>query len=290
MTKPAPELAELQRWMQAVITHESGVATALDSADARQHIDIGADGVEAVVTRSNAQTSVERLAIYGNAYFARLLECLREFFPALTHALGEEVFDQFALEYLHRYPSTSYTLEHLADRFPSFLRETKPEDKVELSWPDFLVDLAELELAIGRVFDGPGPEKLPRLTSERLAAVPAEVWPAARLVPVPCLRLLEFAWPVSDYYTAFRDGEAPTIPHPESTYLALTRRDYVVHRLPLSAEQHTLLSALLEGETIDTAIERCAEHSDDLEQLAANLSAWFRDWASAELFLDVRLP
>ena len=44
--------------------------------------------------RSQALTALERLAIYGHAYYARLLECLREEFPVLKHALGEELFDE----------------------------------------------------------------------------------------------------------------------------------------------------------------------------------------------------
>src|SRR6516225_11362495 len=123
---PRRGLGQIQRWMQAAIMHPAGVAEGIASAEARGHIDVGPDEAESVVTRSRALTALDRLAIYGYAYYARLLECLREEFPVLKHALGAEVFDAFAAEYLQQYPSRSYTLLQLGANFPRFLAETRP--------------------------------------------------------------------------------------------------------------------------------------------------------------------
>ena len=121
------DLGQIQRWMQAAIMHPVGVEEGIASAEARRHIDIGPDEAETVVTRSRALTAMDRLAIYGYAYYARLLECMREEFPVLKHALGEEVFDAFAVGYLQQYPSRSYTLFQLAANFPQYLAETRPD-------------------------------------------------------------------------------------------------------------------------------------------------------------------
>jgi hypothetical protein len=117
------ELGQIQRWMQAAIMHPLGIA----SAEARGQIDVGPDQAETVVTRSRALTALERLEIYGYAYYARLLECLREEFPVMKHALSEEVFDAFAVGYLQQYPSRTYTLFQLGTNFPRYLAETRPE-------------------------------------------------------------------------------------------------------------------------------------------------------------------
>src|SRR5260370_24135808 len=150
-------LGQIQRWMQATITHPVGVAEGAASEPARSQIDVGPDGLESVVTRSRALTAIERLEIYSHAYYARLLECLREEFPVLKHALGEEVFDAFAVGYLEKYPSRRYTLFQLGDYFPRFLAETRPltptplpsgekgrgegceGDRLPADWPDFLI-------------------------------------------------------------------------------------------------------------------------------------------------------
>src|ERR1700757_621162 len=94
------DLGQIQRWMQAVLMHPVGVAEGIASVEARRHIDVGADEAETGVTRSRALTALERLGIYSYAYYARLLECLREEFPVLMHALTQEVFDTFAVGYL----------------------------------------------------------------------------------------------------------------------------------------------------------------------------------------------
>src|ERR1700736_3403699 len=126
MHKPRHALDQIQRWMQAAVMHPEGVVHGMNSAEARRHIDAGADEAETVLTRSKALTAAERLAVYGSAYFARLLECMREEFPATAHALGEELFDSFAAAYLQECPSRSYTLCQLGGRFPGFLVQTRP--------------------------------------------------------------------------------------------------------------------------------------------------------------------
>src|SRR5438105_5881909 len=126
---PSPQPLDIvQRWMQAVIMHPDGVDAGLASEAAREHLDVAPENVEQVISRSAAQTSIERLSIYANAYYARLLECLGEEFPVLKKTLGEETFDAFAFDYLQRYPSQSYTLGKLGENFTRYLAETRPAD------------------------------------------------------------------------------------------------------------------------------------------------------------------
>ncbi len=296
MTRPrqARDLNQLQRWMQAVIMHPDGVAAGICSESAQQHIGVRPERVETVVCRSQNQTSIERLQVYANAYYARLLECLRGEFPALVHALGPETFDGFGLAYLQSYPSTSYTLANLGRNFPRFLAETRPADAVhELrpSWPDFLIDLATVERTYSEVFDGSGIEDQRILQPEDLAAVSPEQWPEARLTPVPCLRLLTLAYPVHEYISAVRHETETVIPDPSPTHLVVTRREYIVRRRSVSPLEYTLLAALANGETVGSAIERTASAPDaDLDSLAIQLQQWFKTWATAAYFQAVALP
>jgi hypothetical protein len=288
------DLGQIQRWMQAAIMHPVGVAEGIASAEARDHIDVGPDEAETVVTRSRAQTSLERLAIYGYAYYARLLECLREEFPVLKHALGEEVFDAFAVGYLQQYPSRNYTLFQLGANFPRYLAETRPEgggEGLPADWPEFLIDLATLERTFNEVFDGPGVERERLLDADQLQILPPERLLEARLVGVPCLRLLTLRYPVHQYFTAVRRHQDPDPPGPAETCLAVTRWCYVVRHFELSRPAYELLHALVAGERVGVAINRAAESAGpDLERLATNLQAWFHDWAAEGFFraLDLR--
>ncbi len=238
---PAPALDVVQSWFQAVVTHPGGVEQGVASPAARQLVRLDRGQLEAMVRRSSRLTAEERLSIYANAYYARLLECLGDCLPVLKRVVGAPVFDAFAFDYLQRYPSRSYTLDRLAENFPRFLRETRPDagdaaESAEPGWPDFLIDLATFEWSIAKVFDGPGAEGQPLLTAADLAALngtaaagssdpagrtdhadaaggtgngvadpgAAARFAAGRLVPVPCLRLLSLRFPINAFYSAAR--------------------------------------------------------------------------------------
>lgn len=294
-----PSLSAIQRWMQAVITHPDGVEPGLASDAARQQIAVGPDGCQSVIARSHNLTSIERLAIYQNAYFARLLECLRSIFPMVARTIGDEAFDALAIGYLQACPSQSYTLDALGDRFATFLDETRPDRDEQgqptEEWPDFLIDLATLEWAIAQVFDGPGIEHRPTLTAEQLLSIPPQDWPEVRLLPAPCLRLLSFRFPVNEFFTQLRElpaeAEPPDIPPVGPSWLALARKDFVVRRHALAQPQYELLAALIAGETIGGAIAKFAAAAEaDLDTLAAQLNEWFHTWAAAGFFIGFDLP
>jgi hypothetical protein len=295
ITQPPLDLERLQRWMQTAVAHPAGVDEGIACAEARQHLDIAPERIEHVLTRSQAQTALERLSIYGSAYYARLIECLREEFPVLRHALGEEIFDGFAVGYLQEYPSQSYTLFKLAAHFPRYLAESCPDpgedENGAANWSQFLIDLAALELAFNEVFDGPGTEGARLLDASHLGALAVERLPEARLVCVDCLRLLALRYPVHTYFTAVRRKEQVELPAAADTFLAVTRRDYVVRHYEVSRPAYQLLSALLTGQSIGEAIQRAADAArPEMQQLTTDLRQWFHDWAAEGFFRAVELP
>jgi len=292
------QLAQIQRWLQAVITHPDGVEAALSSSEARAEIDVPPERIEDVVEPSTRRTSIERLEVYANAYYARLLECLRDEFPALLHAVGEEVFDGLAFGYLQSYPSQSYTLSELSRQFAQYLEETRPRDEDdpsgEPSWPDFMIDLVRLERCYSDIFDGLGAERLALLRAEDLRDLAPEAWAGSRLTCVPCLRLLSLRYPVHEYATAVREKQDPDLPDPEPTWLAVSRINYVVRRWTLTRVQFELLTALIAGETVGSAIEGAAklavESGESVDRLAENLRDWFAEWSAAGFFLAIQHP
>jgi hypothetical protein len=308
----ATELDRVQRWFHAVVTHPDGVETGADSENARALSALGANAIEKLVTRSKALTAAERLGIYANAYYTRLLECLGEVFPIVKRALGDEAFEGFAFGYLQKYPSRSHTLNELGRDFPRYLSETRPSPEAEQDeqsvsenagesearltpeWPDFLIDLARLEWAIYEVFDGPGVEGERLLSADDLLDISPDHWAQSRLQTVPCLQLLATRFPVNAYYSAARatkDDESIPLPAPAESFVALTRRESIVRRYHLSRPEFELLNAILEGRTVGEAIERAAAVAgDDFTALAANLQLWFRNWTAEGFFQSVRRP
>jgi hypothetical protein len=284
-------LESLQRWMQRVITHPEGIAAGINSAEARRQIDICSEDVESVIRPSHALNSIQRLEIYGNAYYARLIECLAAEFPATRHLVGEDAFSGFVLEYLQQFPSTSYTLGDLGERFPQYLAEARPPRETdEPDWADFLIDMATLERIYSDVFDGPGEEGRPLLNADRLRKFPPQEWEQLRLVTAPSLRLIELRFPVHEYASAVRAATEPTIPAPAPTLLAINRRDYIVRRRTLEQLPFAILRRLADGQTLGEAISQSVEaEGPPPGDLAARLEDWFRTWTAAGYFVDVEL-
>jgi hypothetical protein len=288
MTGDPLKLDQIQKWMQSVITHPEGVVAGVESPDAQSQIPVTPNAVDRIVGRSQSLTSLERLQIYGNAYYARLVECLRDEFPVVAYALGEESFAGYALGYLQSYPSQSDTLSQLGANLPRFLAEIQTDHAPELS--RFLVDLARLERIYSEVFDGPGSEGEAPLSPESLAEIPPDAWPEVKLLPVPSLRLERFAFPVHEFVTSVRKESSPKIPEPANTYLAINRRDFIVRRAAVSALQYELLGNLIAGLPLGEAISKSLENSEtDFDELAGQLQAWFQDWTTWQFFAGVEV-
>lgn len=181
--------------------------------------------IEAVIADANGQLSpTERIGIYARSFHGRLLQSLEAEYPVLKHALGEELFAQFASGYLHSYPPNSYTLTHLGKNFPKYLRQTRPEDSSEL-WPEFLIDLATLERTFFEVYHGDGPENSDHPPATKPQEIANEPW----------TRTLNLAFPTHDYFQAARlhlrepdKHDAPEFPAPQPTALIIYRRDFQV--------------------------------------------------------------
>ncbi len=289
MNPPQHDLETIQRWMQSVIMCPGGVTAGADSKQARELIDISPAQIGEVVNPSSRLDAVGRLEVYADAYFARLLECMRSEFPVLAMTMGEELFDELVVGYLNAYPSRTYTLGRLGANFARYLQESCPRD--DRVWADFMIDLARLEWTFNEIFDGPGSENDSPLTPADLADVSPEQWPHAGLVAAVPLRLMQFAYPVSRYYGQRRRDDSVPIPQPCESYVAISRRDYTVRRHELTHAQFELLRSLFDGRTVAEAIAHSAEFDDaPWDQFAAKLQEWFRQWAAEQIFSRIVLP
>ena len=209
--------------------------------------------------------------------------------------LGEEVFAGFALSYLREFPSQSYTLGRLADRFVEFLDRTRKErfstapTQAKPDWATFLVELARLEHTIDQVFDGPGHEQQPPDLRAALDLLPPQAWSDLRFIPAVCLRLLAFEFPVNDFYSSFRAGHSLSLPPTQRTYLALTRQNYVVRRYPLTLTEFHLLANLVEGQTLQSALSTLHKHLPNHKFTEEQFFTWFSNWTRANFFSQVQV-
>ncbi len=267
-------LDTMQHWMQAVIMAKGDDDEAIESKEATAWLQ--PEQARQFILPSRTLGAVERLHIYRRMYILRFCEVLQSDFEAFSDYVGEEKFEELVTDYVSIYPSTSYSLNPLSYRFPEFLRS-----RSDLKRKEFLVELAELELAISQVFDMP---QSPLLTSEEITSVAPDRWGDVLLKPITALRLLEFQYPVNDYLNAFRSGDSPPKMGKKKTYVLVYRPKYSMRREPMSRDAYTLLKEILSGKTLEEAVESSIEQGIGSKRLEQKLFDWFKDWVSSGIF------
>ena len=279
MPREAPHLDRIERWMYSVVTHPDGAEAGI-KANSTLNNELALK-LEQTVLPSDELTSLDRISIYANMYFWRLIEVMSHEYPTVSHVLGEELFNKVVKNYLTHHPSTYYNLNQLSNKFPFYLlAEVK-----DIPHQEFVAAVATVERAMEDVFDERHVERIP---IETLQKIPDEKWADIRLQFNPALYLLELDYPVNAYMTAVREDRHMNIPQPEKTFVAVYRCNYKVWRDDLDRDRYLLLSRLKGGETLGAALEACAVLPDvDIDLLSANLGEWFKEWATQEFFCGI---
>ncbi|MDQ4148143.1 MAG: DNA-binding domain-containing protein [Pseudomonadota bacterium] len=94
--------------------------------------------IEAI--RPSGIAADERLKIYKNNVYVRLIEALEAAYPAVRRLVGDQFFHFAAREYIHAHPPRSRTLVCYGGDFPDFLARFEAAASVP-----YLADVARLE-------------------------------------------------------------------------------------------------------------------------------------------------
>ncbi len=211
--------------------------------------------------------------LYLVAYRARLAGALRDNFPVLHRALGDEAFNALAGNYIDAHPSHFRSIRWFGDKLVSFL-DAAPE---RLPHPA-LADIARMDWAICCAFDAAGavPFSLPDL-----AALSPEEWPAHRFSLLPSARLIGLAWCVEPVWRALNEDEGADteVPEPSSHALLVWRPQLECLWRSIETTEATTLRALMNGATFAECCMVIAETgTPDPAKIAAGLlQRWVSD-------------
>ncbi len=124
----------------------------------------------------------ERLQIYHDAYRLRLIDALRNDYPALEAYLGEDEFIVLTKDFIAEYPSNHPSLRWLGKALPDFLRgHIRWKERIEI------VELAEFEWQQVMTFDA---TDTALTTIDDLRVLLPEQWMTLRLSLHPSLQLM----------------------------------------------------------------------------------------------------
>jgi hypothetical protein len=249
----------------------------------------------ALIKPNDRLSSFERLQIYNQQYWFRIMGSLSEDFPGLRSLLGERKFEKLAVAYLNECPSESFTLRNLGARLEAWLRV---HDQYIAGVKRAALDMVRLEWANIEAFDA---LDLPVIS----AAGAGKIAGGTVFRLQPHLHLLECAYPVDELLRRSRRLEAQNetasnavlnfpqkarirrsaLPRPGKVYLAVHRLQGAVYFKRLTRDAFALLTALGEGKSLEKAIEASLLRSRRrVDQIGAQLQEWFQDWVSLGWF------
>jgi hypothetical protein len=270
--------------MFALITAPEGVEKGL------AELGVSREELARVIAGDGRASAIERLDVYANMYFFRILEVLRGYFPRLLAALGDDAFHDLVTDYLLRHPSRHPSLRYVGRHLPAFVRAEGPGRA-----RPWLAELAALEWARLDVFDRADDpllsrEALAALAPEAFAELPLALIGAHELVPAR--HAIELVWREAGADAAPASGPAaapsdPPLAGDGPALLVWRRGAEVFHRRLPSAEQRALALVGAGGAGAGVSFGAlCAALAADAgsdEEAAGQAAALLGRWLADEL-------
>jgi hypothetical protein len=242
------DLRHIQRCFQKSLCHED-------------------DSITEFIIKPSVQTVSHRLKIYDDDYFMRLHESMQDDFEMLHQYLGDRVFQSLVKDYLHEYPSHSYTLRELGFRFPQFLADHQKGPEV--------IELSRFECEILKSRFSADAEVL---SLAHIKNISAEQWENIKFHFHPSLRTLSLDYNTLDLWLSL-DKKTPIISSPlELPAIHLIwRYDYKIYFRRATEMEAALLKAIGDGNAFSLACKIMLDYGSEnqvIEWVIATISAW----------------
>ncbi len=210
--------------------------------DLQQYLLGDSSAITGAVVDAPPLPAAQRLAIYGNAYVARLIDALGETYPVLRAVLGDEDFGALGREFIAAHPSVHRSIRWYGAELAQFVAERPP-----FSEQPIFAELALLEWTLAEVFDA---ADAACVTRAELAALEPAAWSTLQLQFHPSLKRLQLCWNTVPVWRAMNRDERPPDPKcAEPTPWLLWRQNFQNLFRSMSADEAAALDAARSGKT-----------------------------------------
>lgn len=222
----------------------------------------------------------ERLQIYHEAYRLRLIDALRNDYPALEAYVGDDEFIALAIEFIAEYPSRHPSLRWLGEKLPDFLR-------IHTHWKEHIeaVELAEFEWRQVMAFDAADTELA---ILDHVRTLQPEQWLQMQLTFHPSLQLLTcFSNAPTLWNTLIKDNIAIDIETtPDAQAWLIWREELQVIYRPLDNSEYWALTKFINHARFsDVCGGLCQWFSE--EQVPMQAAQYFQQWIHGGLVSEV---
>ncbi len=230
---------------------------------------------DSIIVSDRRLDARRRIEIYSTAYFQRLLDVMREDFPATRTVVGDEIFARLVRQYLAAHPPSEPSVFGVGRFLPGFLAA---HNEIE----NFVSDLAALERATIEVFHGPDAAAL---SADAMRAIAPERWPALVMRTHPALKLLDCRFDVGPALRAFSDGAQWSRPVATPVSIVVWRQGSQVYYRTLEPGERDALGLAMEGAAFAAICAAASEkiEGEPVEAINRMLARWLSDGLLAAL-------
>lgn len=192
------------------------------------------------------------LAVYRDAFVARLCRGIGQNFPTLRRVLGASELERLVAGYVARHPPRGYEFARVGAALAAYIPTHRFGADFGVA-PAVLADVAAVEQAELEVCDAP--DDGPAVPAAALAEVPADAWPGLRVRCAAALRVVRCGADVVPAVEAVAAGTTPPRPVAGATTYLVARPVADVVRVRVPAQEADVVERLQAGASI---AEACA--------------------------------
>jgi len=270
------QLQDTQEWFASIIT------VPIDE-NSRIRNDTPDGPIEEVAKKYIAPSPTlqpfQRIELYNQQYWWRLLSRLHESVPTTTRLFGHTEFNKvIGIPYLLKYPPNHWSLNTLGNNLDHWIEEEyREKDKV------LVHDATKIDIAYNKAFFTP---QYPSLTNEDINGNPSDILQQS-LYLQPHTHFFKFRYDLFAFRKEFLAQEPeywvehdfPKLKKGEFHFLLFRDRKNAILWKELEAEEFAVLQLFQEGTSVEEICSWIESQNDTFqEKAAANLAAWFKEW------------
>lgn len=184
---------------------------------------------------SKGQHFEERLAIYREGYYLRLIGALKSDYEVLQSYLGVGTFNQLMVNYVEACPSRYFSIRDVGMHLSEYIRTQLPE---QLLWSE----LAEFEWKLTEILFN---KEVEVLSLEDLKSIAPEQWPELVFKLHPSAYLMKHHYNIPESWPLLKENKScDFIHHPEANFTLIWRKGYQSYFLSLGAHEETMFTTL----------------------------------------------
>jgi hypothetical protein len=241
----------------------------------KRHLMLQDNDIVDHVVDSDRLASRDRLAIYGNAYYARLMEALEQDYETLHVLLGDEEFIRLCENYITSFPSKHPSLRWYGQHMADFLTDQQPYRD-----HPYLAELACFEWTFTLAFDA---ADAPSATEATAAAVPPDRWPNLTFSLHPSVHWFGYHWNILPVWRAAKDDDVmPEITRLESQeYCIVWRHQLTTQFRTLDADEVSMMKGIQARENFAQLCERLALQGVDAGEVPMRAAGIMKTWLAS---------